>query len=67
MAANLNPSEQAIYPEAIAALKSYLDSIPPADKETVLVDIYDETNELLMDLIRTAPAAGGVDDIASAR
>jgi pimeloyl-ACP methyl ester carboxylesterase len=34
MAANLNPSEQAIYPEAIASLKSYLDSIPPADKET---------------------------------
>jgi pimeloyl-ACP methyl ester carboxylesterase len=34
MTANLNPSEQAIYPEAIATLKSYLDSIPPADKET---------------------------------
>ena len=34
MAANLNPSEQAVYPEVISGFKSWLDSIPPADKET---------------------------------
>lgn len=34
MAANLNPSEQAIYPEIIAAAKSMLDSIPATAKET---------------------------------
>ena len=34
MAANLNPSEQAIYPEEFAAFKSMLDSMPAAAKET---------------------------------
>ncbi len=34
MAANLNPSEQAVYPEIFAAFKSMLDSMPPAAKET---------------------------------
>jgi pimeloyl-ACP methyl ester carboxylesterase len=34
MAANLNPSEQAIYPELFAAFKSLLDSMPAAAKET---------------------------------
>jgi pimeloyl-ACP methyl ester carboxylesterase len=34
MAANLNPSEQAIYPELFAAFKSMLDSMPAAAKET---------------------------------
>jgi pimeloyl-ACP methyl ester carboxylesterase len=34
MAANLNPSEQAIYPEVFAAFKSMLDSMPAAAKET---------------------------------
>ena len=34
MAANLNPSEQAIYPEEFAAFKSMLDSMPVAAKET---------------------------------
>ena len=34
MAANLNPSEQAIYPEIFAAAKSMMDSMPAAAKET---------------------------------
>jgi pimeloyl-ACP methyl ester carboxylesterase len=34
MAANLNPSEQAIYPEAISGFKSWLDSIRPAAEKT---------------------------------
>lgn len=34
MAANLNPSEQAIYPELFAAAKSMMDSTPAATKET---------------------------------
>lgn len=34
MAANLNPSEQAVYPEFVAAFKSMLDSMPAVDKET---------------------------------
>lgn len=34
MAANLNPSEQALYPEVVAAFKSMLDSMPAASKET---------------------------------
>jgi pimeloyl-ACP methyl ester carboxylesterase len=34
MAANLNPSDQAIYPEVIAGFKSWLDSMPPAARET---------------------------------
>ncbi len=34
MAANLNPSEQAIYPELFVAAKSMLDSMPVATKET---------------------------------
>jgi pimeloyl-ACP methyl ester carboxylesterase len=34
MAANLNPGEGAIYPEAVAFVKSMLDSIPAAAKET---------------------------------
>jgi len=34
MAANLNPSEQAIYPEVFATFKSMLDSMPAAAKET---------------------------------
>ncbi len=34
MAANLNPSEEAIYPEVLAAAKSMVDSMPAADKES---------------------------------
>ena len=34
MAANLNPSEQAIYPEAISGFKSWLDSMRPAAEKT---------------------------------
>jgi len=34
MSANLNPSEEAVYPEVIALFKSMMDSIPPAAKET---------------------------------
>jgi pimeloyl-ACP methyl ester carboxylesterase len=34
MAANLNPNEQAIYPELFAAAKSMMDSMPAATKET---------------------------------
>ncbi len=34
MAANLNPSEEAIYPEVMAFAKSMVDSMPPAAKET---------------------------------
>jgi len=34
MAANLNPSEEAIYPEVFAFAKSMMDSTPPAAKET---------------------------------
>lgn len=34
MAANLNPSEQAIYPEIFAAFKSMMDSTPASAKET---------------------------------
>jgi len=34
MAANLNPGEQAVYPEILAAFKAMLDSIPAAAKET---------------------------------
>src|SRR5262249_44459296 len=34
MAANLNPTEQAIYPELFAAAKSMMDSMPAAAKET---------------------------------
>jgi pimeloyl-ACP methyl ester carboxylesterase len=34
MAANLDPSEQAIYPEVIALVKSMLASVPAAEKET---------------------------------
>lgn len=34
MAANLNPSEQAIYPEVFAAFKPMIDSMPPAQRET---------------------------------
>ncbi len=31
MAANLNPSEQAVYPELVASFKSMLDSMPVAE------------------------------------
>jgi len=34
MAANLNPSEEAIRPEIIAFTKSFMDSVPAAEKET---------------------------------
>jgi pimeloyl-ACP methyl ester carboxylesterase len=34
MAANLNPSESAIYPEIIALVKSMLDGMPAADRDT---------------------------------
>ena len=34
MAANLNPTEQAIYPEAISGFKSWLDSMRPAAEKT---------------------------------
>lgn len=34
MAANLNPSEQAVYPEVIALIKSIMDSMPAAARET---------------------------------
>jgi len=34
MAANLNPSEQAVSPEVFAAFKSMLDSMPPEARET---------------------------------
>jgi pimeloyl-ACP methyl ester carboxylesterase len=34
MGANLNPSEAAIYPEIIAAIKSAVDSMPASDRET---------------------------------
>jgi len=34
MAANLNPGEEAIYPEVIALFKSMMDSMPAAAKET---------------------------------
>jgi pimeloyl-ACP methyl ester carboxylesterase len=34
MAANLNPSEQAIYPEVIAAFKPMIDAMPAAERET---------------------------------
>jgi pimeloyl-ACP methyl ester carboxylesterase len=34
MAANLNPSEEAIYPEVLTGAKAWLDSMPAADKET---------------------------------
>src|ERR1700732_631263 len=34
MGANLNPSEEAIYPEILAALRSEVDSISVADRET---------------------------------
>src|SRR6185369_3672023 len=34
MAANLNPSESAIYPEVIGLVKSTLESIPAAERET---------------------------------
>src|SRR5512137_2532639 len=34
MSANLNPSEEAVYPEIIALFKSKMDSLPPAAKET---------------------------------
>lgn len=34
MAANLNPSEQAVYPEAISGFKSWLDSMRPAAERT---------------------------------
>jgi len=34
MAANLNPGGEAIYPEAIAVMKSMMDSMPAAAKET---------------------------------
>lgn len=34
MAANLNPSEQALYPEFLALVKSMMDATPPAAKET---------------------------------
>jgi pimeloyl-ACP methyl ester carboxylesterase len=34
MSANLNPSEEAVYPEVIALFKSKMDSLPPAAKET---------------------------------
>lgn len=33
MSANLNPSEEAVYPEVIALFKSKMDSLPPAVKE----------------------------------
>lgn len=34
MAANLNPSEDALYPEFLALVKSMMDATPPAAKET---------------------------------
>ena len=34
MAANLNPTEEAFYPEVLALLKSMVDSVPPAARET---------------------------------
>jgi len=34
MAANLNPSEEAVYPEVVAAFKSMMDSMPAAALET---------------------------------
>lgn len=34
MAANLNPSEQAVYPEAISGFKSWLDSMRPEAEKT---------------------------------
>jgi pimeloyl-ACP methyl ester carboxylesterase len=34
MAANLNPSENAIYPEVIGLVKTMVDSMPAADRET---------------------------------
>ena len=34
MAANLNPGEEAVYPEVIAPVKSMMDSMPAAAKET---------------------------------
>jgi pimeloyl-ACP methyl ester carboxylesterase len=34
MAANLNPGEQAIYPEVIAMAKSMMDAVPPAARDT---------------------------------
>jgi len=34
MAANLNPSKEAIRSEIIAFTKSFMDSVPPAEKET---------------------------------
>lgn len=34
MAANLNPSETAIYPEVIALVKSIINSVSPAERET---------------------------------
>ena len=35
MAANLNPSENAIYPEILGLVKSMIDGISPADRETL--------------------------------
>ena len=34
MAANLNPSENALYPEVLSLVKSLIDSVPAADRDT---------------------------------
>ena len=57
MAANLNPSEAAIYPEVIAMARSMLDAVPAAAKETPEGRRELKVAQMLLDEPHIAPTA----------
>lgn len=57
MAANLNPTEEAVRPEVIALVKSTLAGIPAADRETLAGRRQIKTTELLLEEPNIRPEA----------
>jgi pimeloyl-ACP methyl ester carboxylesterase len=57
MAANLNPSEQAIYPEVIALAKSMMDSVPAAERGTPAGKRELKVTQMLLDQPHIEPNA----------
>jgi pimeloyl-ACP methyl ester carboxylesterase len=57
MAANLNPSEQAIYPEVIALAKSMMDSVPAAERGTLAGKRELKVTQMLLDQPHIEPNA----------
>jgi hypothetical protein len=57
MGTNLNPSEQAVYPEVVAFAKSMIAGVPPAVKETPEGKRMLKVSQMIFDQPHIAPEA----------